>query len=84
MQASERVRGGKVCAVMRQPSITSDGVSQRFPFASAVPIASFATILTFVPDDAGGEASAEGYRMRAHDERQVDVSRARGRDSAGQ
>jgi excisionase family DNA binding protein len=62
IQASERVRSGKVCAVMRQPSITGDGVSQRFPFASAVPIASFATILTFVPDDAGGEASAEGVQ----------------------
>jgi len=64
IQASERVRDGQVCAVTRRPSITDDGVSE-IPFASAVPIASFATILTFVPNDAGGEASAKGCRMRA-------------------
>ena len=46
---------------MRQSSITGE-VCRRDSFASAVPIASFATILTCVPDDAGGEASAEGVQ----------------------
>jgi excisionase family DNA binding protein len=41
-------------------------VADIFRFVSAVPAVSFATILTSVPDDAGGEASAEGYRNESH------------------